>query len=71
MRQKRKEMAIKKRVRKGRKYKHGLWKGMLQGVVNRSDTEGPYKDEGRENQIISVPRKRFHLFLQDVDDRLQ
>ena len=48
MRQKRKEMAVRKTARKGRKYKCGLWKGMLQGAVNRSDIEGPYKDEGRE-----------------------
>lgn len=41
-------MAVRKTARKGRKNKHGLWKGMLQGVVYRSDTEGPYKDEGRE-----------------------
>jgi len=48
MRQKRKEMGVRKTARKGRKNKHGLWKGMLQGAMNRSDTEGHYKDEGRE-----------------------
>jgi hypothetical protein len=52
MRQKRKEMGVKETVRKGSKYKHELWKGMLQGIVYRSDTERPNKDEGRENQII-------------------
>jgi hypothetical protein len=48
MRQKRKEMGVRKTARKGRKNKHGLWKGMLQGATNRSDTEGHYEDEGRE-----------------------
>jgi len=48
MRQKRKEVGVRKTARKGRKNKCGLWKGMVWGVVNRSDTEGPYKDEGRE-----------------------
>jgi hypothetical protein len=41
MMQKTKEMGVKETARKGRKYKHGLWKGKLQGIVNRSDTEGP------------------------------
>jgi hypothetical protein len=48
MRQKRKEMGVRKTARKGRKNKCGLWKGMLQDAVNRPDIEGPYKDEGRE-----------------------
>jgi hypothetical protein len=48
MGQKRKEMGVTKTARKGRKNKCGLWKGMLQGAVNRSDIEGPCKDEGRE-----------------------
>ena len=64
-------MGVRQTARKGRKNKCGLWKGMLPGAMNRSDTEGPYKDEGRENQIIPVPRKRVHLFLQGTDGRLQ
>jgi hypothetical protein len=52
MRQKRKEMAVRKTARKGRKNKRGRWKGMLQGAVHRSDIEGPYKDEGREPNHI-------------------
>lgn len=48
MRQKRKEVGVRKTERIGRKNKCGLWKGMVRGAVNTSDTEGPYKEEGRE-----------------------
>lgn len=41
MRQKRKEMGVRKTARKGRKNKCGLWKGMVQGAMSRSDMEGP------------------------------
>jgi hypothetical protein len=37
IRQRRKEMGVRKTAGKGRKNKHGLWKGVLQGAMNRSD----------------------------------
>ena len=58
IRQKRKEMGIRKTARKGGKNKHGLWKGTLQGAVNRSDIEGSYKDEGREKPNHICPLKK-------------